>query len=833
MWLLLLAACTRDVAPEAVPPARSSERLVMDLARPGSIPAWRALDRLSEASLDLPSEHPGPAPATWTLLGDWTPERSGQDGALWSRPLPEGVVLARSRSGAPPGWSLLAGDETVPWSPGIRREAAAFGWFAVGERLYVAGRADLPEVPVVLAREGLPEARRRLVPSASGLDPATFARLDVTIGPETRSCLLLPAPASASWRVRLPPEPAIGFGVALHPEGQPEGRPGPATVALEVDGRTAWTSDVDPSDGFLDVTVDLAEFADREVDLRFTARAGQDGVVALVAAPTVASRVTEDPRRVVLVGIDTFRWDAPATSGGAPDVAPELDALAAGSFVFDRAFAPAPRTKPSFRTAFTGRWPLGAVGAQSMARLVHTAGLSTAGFSANMHLVARFGFQDGYDLWFYENGARAEEQVDRALAWLDAHRHEDALVFVHIMDPHIYYNAPGRFEKLFVREEPPDFPERFNRWDIVRMQNRGRMREVEKAYVRALYDGEIRYTSAQIGRLAQGLDALPGRTLLLLHSDHGEEFWDHGGFEHNHSLYDELTRVILWIRPPGGWAGGPHRISVPASLADIAPTIWDLLGIPRATWPPVDGTSLAPLLDPASAASASELEALLSDRPLPMGFLMYDAERWGVAWHEGRYLLRTGDGHEELYDLSTDPTQSRNLAEGRAEELPAWRDRLARVTGWPVGLGWRIDYRGRTAGAFDLSCPEPITAAGVLDPESTRKRRANVEWGEQPRVRPEEVAAVFRATDGASVHVEPGPHPSGTILLFFDGDPPPACTLTQDGRSTDFGPGLPAAGLTAQVGPCILPLESEATVFAAERADDDTLDALRAMGYVE
>ncbi len=831
MWLLLLAACTRDPVPEAVPPARSAERPVMDMARPSSSPAWRALDRLREATLDLPAGEAAAGPRTWGMDGGWTAERSGEDGSLWSRALPEGVALTRSARGAPPGWTLRVDGTAVPWSPGIRRKAPISGWFAVRGRVFLAGSASPESARIVLEHEGLSADQRRLRPAASGLPPAEYARMDVTIGRETRNCLLLPSPASATWRVRLPAEPVLSFGMGVHPDSERDDVP--VDLALQVAGRTAWSGTVDPTDGFEDVVVDLSDLAGEAVDLRFTARAEGDGVIGLVAAPVLASRAEADPRRVVVVGLDAFRWDAPAASGGAPGVAPELDALAAQAYVFDRALAPAPRTKPSFRTVFTGRWPLQAVGAEAMARLARDAGLSTAGFSANMHLVPRYGFHIGYDRWFYENGARADDQVDRALDWLDDHAHEDALVFVHLMDPHIYYNAPGRFETLFVREVPPDFPGRFNRWDIARLQSRGAMGEVERAYVRGLYDGEIRFTSAQVARLVRGLDALPGRTLLVVHSDHGEEFWEHEGFEHNHTLYDELMHVLLWIRPPGGWAGGPHRIAAPVSLADIAPTLWDLLGIPRSTWPPVDGTSLAPLLGPAETETAAALAASLMDRPLPLGFLMYDTERWGVAWQDGRYLLRTMDGEEELYDLASDPRQQRNLVDARAADLPAWRERLARATGWPVGLGWRIAYQGKAAGAFDLACPVPVTAAGVLDPEATRKRRANVEWGEKPHQRPEEVASVTRAPDGAVVHVEPGPEPHGTIVVIFEGEPPLDCTLTTADGTVAFSPDAPARGLRATPGPCILPLQSEATVFAADKGDDDTMEALRAMGYVE
>ena len=104
------------------------------------------------------------------------------------------------------------------------------------------------------------------------------------------------------------------------------------------------------------------------------------------------------------------------------------------------------------------------------------------------------------------------------------------------------------------------------------------------------------------------MDRLPGENHVLIFSDHGEEFWEHGGFEHNHSLYDELVRAVLWIRPAGGVPAELGSLSQMASLIDMIPTSLALLGLEDKTV--LEGTDLSPWM---------EREQMNSPRVLPVG----------------------------------------------------------------------------------------------------------------------------------------------------------------------------------------------------------------------
>jgi arylsulfatase A-like enzyme len=839
---LLVLACSPGA--RDIPEPRHDERPALSLGSPRA-PAWRALHRLSDATYTLPAHNlpDGHASDGVYELGEgWTTQRGGTRLTRYSVDLPLRVPPKRYRQ-APAGLELHLGDGQLAYQRDLDRIAPSReSWAVFGDTLWVALEQppDELEQPLRLVHSATSSQQRRLAYGMAGLPPSEFVHTVATLGQQTRACLLLPAPGGVAWELDLPPGATLQMGLAIRPRidlSLPESDG--LEVAVLVQGERIWSRHVDTSESFDDVEVDLSRFGGQRVTMELVSEPGGTtvGDLALLSAPVISAGDAE-PRRVIVVGIDTLRVDHTGVHGYDLGTSPELDALAQGSYVFDRTYAPAPRTKPSFRTAFTGAYPLPAIHTPTFGQVLSDHGLVTGGLSANVHLVPRFGFSDGFDTWSYDNGAKAEDQIDRAIAWLDRHENVDSFLFLHIMDPHIFYDAPGRFKNLYVEQSPAlKFPRRFNRWEIDRLDRAGQLGTVEKRWVEGRYDGEVRYTSSELGRLFAYVDSLPGDTLLVVHTDHGEEFWEHGGFEHNHSLYDELVRTVLWIRPPGGWSGGPHRIDAQVGLVDLAPTLYDLLGVPRSEWPTMAGSSLVPFIDPARASLEQETAQALEDRPLHIGYLMYDRERWAVVHQRGKYILHTFSGREELYDLQADPSEQHDLSTERSQTLPAWRQRLAQATGWPVRHGLRIQLNGRRGDPFDLVFPVPVAEAGVLDPEADRTRRANLEWGESPKATPSEVATVTLSDDGTRVHVEPGAV-SGTLYVLFDEDTPEALTLTGDGVAREMGVApqehtFEGNKLGFEPGVIIVPRDSMAQRVMAGEDDEATMEALRALGYVQ
>jgi arylsulfatase A-like enzyme len=540
----------------------------------------------------------------------------------------------------------------------------------------------------------------------------------------------------------------------------------------------------------------------------------------------------------VVIGLDTTRPDHFSFYGYPRPTTPELDEVARTSVVFDHTWTPAPRTRPSFRSAFTGRRPLDAVGAPNLSEVFSDHGFATAGIVANIHLQPRFDFNDGFDDWWYDGQSEAGQQVDRALTWLAAHQDRDTYLFLHIMDPHLLYKPPAEFRSEFVTAPDPTLPAVFNRWEVYGWLKSGELTDQRRDNIRDLYDAELRSTSRELGRLFAQLDRMPGNNLVVMHSDHGEELFDHGQFEHNHTVFDEVTRGLLWFRSNSGQLEG-QRIPAPATLADIGPTLFDLAGFEDP--PATDGRSLKGLL------LGTESPEATADRAIPIGHLRYGKERWAVSWKGFKYTLHTASGEEELYDLAIDPQELRNLA--TTKPLAPYRQAMADAHGMRVGRGWRIPFDLEPEGpALVLTLPRPALAAGIVDPEALIENPANEEWGEKPVRTMADVGAFTLSEDHLTLTLVPGAKPTRSMLyVLFDDDVDPtplAATLGGEALATTSVRGQvswrgdDAHRFHVEVGTVLVPPLDEATrmrLLHLEEAEGAGMEQaeLCQLGYVE
>jgi len=198
----------------------------------------------------------------------------------------------------------------------------------------------------------------------------------------------------------------------------------------------------------------------------------------------------------------------------------------------------------------------------------------------------------------------------------------------------------------------------------------------ERRWIRALYDGELRWVDASIGRFlaaarAAGLDQ---RCVVVFSSDHGEEFWDHGATQHGHALYDESIRVPLAIRLPGATERGV--VASPVSTERVPASILELVGLPVA-----DGDVIAPSLVPLWRAPASVAEM----PPVVSTGMLYHGEQVSVVRDHWKVIRNVASGERTVYDLSADPKEQHPLADaGEAiaaadEAERGWRERAARA----------------------------------------------------------------------------------------------------------------------------------------------------------
>jgi arylsulfatase A-like enzyme len=774
-----------------------------------------------------------PITGVFPLPGPWTPD-SKSYGRLrvFTTALP--FTCDMPRPNYPPLRArLFKGGAEVPFV-NDPADLHGLGWFVDDGQIELISLEDPTRwsTPPELRVPELAEEARRRRWTGEGT-PADYVRTDATVGGITRPGLHLPPGGAITFPVDVPAGATLDFGRMALPALIPGETATRATLTWSVDGEDVGHATVIAGGPPTEEAVSLAQWAGRRVDLGFRVDTGADGH-AVVTAPTISVKApdgTHPPRHVVVVGIDTLRQDALGLYGQARPTSPEFDAWAKQAVVFDAAWSPAPRTFPSFRTALSGRYPRAAATAPTIATLLAAQGFRTAGVVANVHLVPRFGFNGGFEEWIYENGANAATEVDRALAWQTRHADEDTFLFLHLMDPHTFYNAPEPYGSRFqVGDRPERLPDPFDRWQIYQVMKEPWFGDAHRRWIRAAYDGEVAYTSAMLGHFFTALDGIGGRTVTVVHSDHGEEFWDHDAYEHNHSLYEELVHAALWIRAPGGQSGA-RRIAAPVGLVDLVPTILDLVGAPAA---PSDGRSLAAFVDPARAGERDALSAALTERPLLLGHLMFAHERWGTVWHGAKYILHTASGREELYDLKSDHAEKHDLAAtAPAEELDGMRQALAQASGWPVRPGWRVLMDGGRQG-FAITFAEPIADAGVIDPEAEREVRANLEWGEKPPVTPTDVAEVLVSDDRRTVRVIPGPHASGHRIWVSCTAACPAGTVDGGAGPVPFTTGavpLGALSLDVSAGTLLdVPPDGE---HVAGTVASGSLEALKQLGYID
>ncbi|MEZ4386923.1 MAG: sulfatase-like hydrolase/transferase [Candidatus Krumholzibacteriia bacterium] len=421
---------------------------------------------------------------------------------------------------------------------------------------------------------------------------------------------------------------------------------------------------------------------------------------------------------VVLLCIDTLRRDKLSCLAQDAPPTPNLDALAAEGRLFANAWSVSSWTVPAMSTVMTGLPPraLG-VGretglpptAATLAGVAWRAGWTTAAVVANPYLGEAFGFTRGFadfehsdvleplvpaavstlarEATRYVVGATDPSDghavVAAARRWL-ARRPNDRPFFLwlHFMDPHLPYrshpDAQGRMPEL--PDDPLLIDGRFT--DVVAL--REHLADVAPAVrqsVEALYDGEVRHADACVGELMATLQAagLMDETWVVVLADHGEEFFEHGGFEHGHSLLPEVTGVPLIVRPPGGLVGGGVRDDRAVSLLDVAPSLAAALGwelpdhLPGRAWLTPDTTVV-----PDGPAELRVLEGMLYGPPQQAtlrwpDFAVVDLESGRHAW----YQLATDPGARQPTNA---PPDSVDLRRRRRELLAGWDD-LARELG--------------------------------------------------------------------------------------------------------------------------------------------------------
>ncbi len=392
---------------------------------------------------------------------------------------------------------------------------------------------------------------------------------------------------------------------------------------------------------------------------------------------------------VLVLIVDTLRQDALGCYGREGAATPRIDAIAEEGVRFDQAISSSGWTLPSVASLLTGTWPTlhKATGKAtrltpittdlpSAAEVFRDGGFATIGFANAAFLSPLLGLDRGFDLFDHRHAynqeiRRADETIDAALGAIAERRGQRTFALVHVFDVHLDYDPPAGFADPFVagRTEPPP---PLSMRDCLEMARDGAPPATKDvAYVRGLYQGEVAFVDRAVGRLVDGLDELGlwKKTTFVLLADHGEEFWDHGGFEHGHTLYDELIRVPLLLRLPPERRLGGLVIDEQVRTIDVMPTLFALSG----------------LKSPASFAGESMLPILAGSPQAPrVAFsqsTLYGANK--LSWRVDPYQLiydLAADTEQpiELYDFRADPLTRDDLVASRPEVAKRLHQDLAR-----------------------------------------------------------------------------------------------------------------------------------------------------------
>jgi hypothetical protein len=307
-------------------------------------------------------------------------------------------------------------------------------------------------------------------------------------------------------------------------------------------------------------------------------------------------------------------------------------------------------------------------GFPTLATVLADRGYSTGAIVNTAALNPVFGIDRGfdhYDVVPISAGRIADGTTRDALEWIDTQGGKPFFVFVHYYDPHLPYTPPAPYDTLFDPDYTgplgggfdPDFLMTDRPAGFKRMNAFG---DREKEHIVALYDGEIAFADGAIGDLLQGLEArgLEDNTIVVFMSDHGEEFFDHGGFAHGHTLYEELLRVPLIFRLPGRVPAG-LRVPGMVRLVDVMPTLLSLMEIE-----PVDGMEgrdLGPLFSGEMTAAPAAAGALLKEEAFSEA-LLYGPEQKSITAFPFKLILNPQSGERMVFDLGGDPGEQTNLA---------------------------------------------------------------------------------------------------------------------------------------------------------------------------
>ncbi len=702
---------------------------------------------------------------------------------------------------------------------------------------------------------------------------ATTRPWKVDLGESARNALLSPPGTSWDRRLKVPARASLVLSYGLQPAIQ---QPVVFRVVADEEGKDPVVvfedrirADRSRAGRWHDAVIDLGEFSGREVWFRLVTDAATDynavrGYPVWANPEVVAPNPGQSPPNVVVVVLDTLRADRLSSYGHPIETSPQMDRWASESAVrFANVVAPAPWTLPAHASLFTGLdalrhgfnfWGTAPPTLEMLAEILRRHGYSTAAVTGGGILHPDFGFAQGFDVYDYWPVQNSEQEVgwvfERARRWIEDHSQRRFFLFVHTYEMH----APHRRRQPYFAElaraagvTPADFDLDLVTFPWENLIAPGDHFVVERegaegwtadltadeiTTVGLMYDSALATVDDEVGRLLDHIRGLglSGRTLVVVTSDHGEALGEDG--RAGHAYLDDYNLMVPLILELPGASNAGAVVDTQVRLIDIAPTVLDVVGIEPAG--PVDGRSLLPLLDNASADFPREAWAYAASSNHGLAMRLDNSLKYRFpdpAWAEVAH-------REALYDLESDPDEDHNLAPGDAR-LDALRA-TTRDTILAQHQGIRLEIRN--------------AGDGILE------GRLNGAWAAHDRVKTSshlDDAAHWKAGSTATFQLEPG---NRTTLLFtqltasevglevwadgIDGtkeiathtifdlavlETPAALHLVEDGWRLDeeFTGTIETGFLITRIG------DTQPIVSGPVPTDAEILEQLEALGYIQ
>jgi arylsulfatase A-like enzyme len=532
---------------------------------------------------------------------------------------------------------------------------------------------------------------------------------------EYRGALYAKAPSSLSYPVNVPQGGRLVFGMGIVDK--------PVTFRVSAGGssQSLYSKTVTNPQVWEDAEIDLSAYAGRSVRLVLQTESAAQGAVGLWANPVMTTTGVKPRPNVLIYMVDTLRASHTGVHGYSRATTPFLNKLAAGGIVFEDCHAQATWTKPSVASLMTSLYSYThgiqmdtdtiPKGATTLAEQLRSAGYVTASAIANPFAGRVTGLERGFD-YLMEYPVVDRQRTDAAdrgtdsaalnrvvFPWLDRHRNEPFFLYVHSTDPHAPYRPPADVEKKYANPaETAGFNRDYAAMRDLRQYGGGavvgradfRARGVDAdAWIRRAidrYDAEIEFNDRSLEALVAKLRDLRvlDDTLVIVVSDHGEEFLDHGWTGHGHSLYEELDHTV-WVMWNPKRFPTPRRIKDPVQLIDVMPTLLDLLAV-RADGI-MQGISVVPLTKglPLNRKQPVMTSRFRYPNVKASGFVpenqtgtfaRVDAQ-WKLIWRD--QAQKSGLPEVELYDRRADRAEVKNVASQQPDVV---RRQLAEVQQW-------------------------------------------------------------------------------------------------------------------------------------------------------